>query len=405
MTMASGDSAKSIISAEVLQGEPLGAQAGSRSSLNKAYRLEGANSTRNRSSRLNVLAATALLCAALFSVGLRFGRWGLLPGRFRESSDTGLSLGAGDLSTLSTIKTQEERIAALEESVEEAKHSLQRNKEWLTGLQKERDKATETAKLLRSAIEQLSDLEAKQRPADSSHHEERDKLIQAVESAKVKVNEDEAQKALDDQRKILQREEAIAARREEDVSDQSRQARVTHERKKSALKEAIASLVGAVEEHRIKLEAVTDAETHVKHLASTLENLKAKASKLEIDSGLQRWKNNVDDASLKNGLLREDFRKQQAGMLVSSHVRTRQLVREITKELLSFSSENLKHSGADLDRNEVLVERVWKVLKLHGSASELIPVSHWSFPATCRGCLLNDLFTLIASVAKRTLKN
>lgn len=385
--MANSVTSKSTLSAEAAHVAQLDGQAGNGSFSNRAYRLKAEESIGSRSSNGTLLAATTLLCLAVLVLGVRFGKRRVIQEQPKGSGDLGSRVAAGPFALL---LSHEERIAALKEAVKDAKQSLQRKKEWLAGLQKECDEAIETTKLLRDATREL------RRHADSSLVE-RSKFIEALESAKVKVHKGQTQdlaNALEKQREILQREEAIAAKRRRDVSDMNRQWRIAHEHEEAALKKALASLVEASREHRISLQAMEDVETYVKQCAATLENLKARESHLEANSNLQRWENSFQHASLSNVVLQEDFRKQQAGMLVASQVRARELVREILMQLRSFRKENLSRSGAEWPESVVLGERVDKVVKRHASACQLIPVSQWSFSDTCRGSLFDESFTV-----------
>lgn len=317
--MANSISVKTALTADDSQVAPSDAQAVERGSSTRAYRLQAANSIGSRPSGRNVLAATALLCFALYSLGIRFGRFGSLLEQSRESGDTKQSVAADRFSILRTTKEHEERIAALSEAIKDTKQSLHRRKE-----------------------------------------------LEAHTFAK----------ALEGRQEVLQREAALATKQEKAISDKNNKTRIAHESEISALKDAIDSLVEAITKRRIKLEAMAEVETHVNHFAPTLKYLEARASDLEKGIVWQRWSNMFDDASLTNVLLRDDFRRQQAGILVSAQLRTWQLVKDIHRELRLFRAKVLQRSVAARSAILKLEGRLVKVLEHHHSASELVSVSH-----------------------------
>lgn len=404
--MAGSVSARNVSSVDVQLIEPSDALPVHHVSLDdRVYSPKGVNFIGPRANRRNLLAATALLCFAVFSAGVRFGRSGVLREHFRKSDDADPSVASGRCRT-----TQEfdERGAALKKAIWEAKGSLQRRAKSLAGLQKKRDQTTETAKRLRDAIEQLSVLQTEERQAFPSRHEERDLLFQAIQEAKVKVDEGKTPnfaEILEEQRKILQREEAIAAKREKHVSDAKLQSSITREHESSESKEALVLRVEPTTEHQTKVELVTDVETRVKQLASTLKCIKARPSDLKVGSDLQRWKTYFDDALLRGAALREDFRGQQAKILVSAQVRTHQLVKDVSEKISSFRQNHLDPSRAKWPKRTVLEEMVKKAVERHASAFELLLVRFRPRPATSLVSPLIELFVPISDVQRHTLED
>lgn len=367
---------------------------------NRVYSLDPASSDRSRTSVRGVLTAVTLLCFALLAAGIHLGQRGIVREQSREwiqspsnrgkflfsegdadktggSDAAAPSVAAGRTDIASKIKEQEERIASLKETVQSAKECLRKKEEGLVGLQKERDEAIATAELLQDADRELGILES--RAGKDVSRREADELIEAIEVAKTELKWGEAEniaKALDEQKEILQREEALAAQREKDISDQQRQAAATHEDKASVLKEAIASLASAVAEDHIKLEAMEDVKRQVEQLAATLEEIEGRVSDLtQVGSYMEHWQDKFDEATLADVALREVFRKYQAGMLVSSSGRTIHIVRQVVKEIQSYPVEISSFPEDEWTNRKRFQTKVQKAVGNVASASELIAVS------------------------------